>query len=289
MPANSDVVVSVPVLKSASFAGLVGSVGANTVTVNTTPAFADNVWSATPHVLVIENGPKSGLIVPILSNLGNVLTIDPGVFSLTGIVAGNSLSIRPAWTLATFMSGATSLTGVQVFTFSNTQANINNSADGLYFYVGAGWENADGDPANDTILYPGDGFVVRTAATPIADFVVSGEVPKANSYVAIGESATGARDTMFSYVSPVSENLGVSGIGVTAGDVLLDFNNTAAGQNKSGTPYFYIGGGNWENGDGDSANTFPLEGGKAYVFRRATAAATGYIVEQDAQTYIPSL
>jgi uncharacterized protein (TIGR02597 family) len=288
VPANSDVVVSVPMLKSAVFAGKVASTGASTLTVSGTPAFTVNSFTSVPHVLVVESGAKSGLIVPITSNTADTLTVALGFYSLSGILATDSVSIRPAWTVSSFMAGATSLTGVQLLAYSNTQQSVNNSADGLYFYVGTGWENADGDSANNTILYPGEGFIVRTSGTPIADFVVSGEVPKAKSYIAVGQSTTGARDSVISYVSPTTEALGSSGLGISNGDILLDFDNTTSGQNKSGVPYFFVNGA-WENADGDSAATFQLIGGKSYIYRRATAATTGYTILQDTQTYVPSL
>jgi uncharacterized protein (TIGR02597 family) len=286
VPANTDIVVSIPVLKSAAYAGQVASVTATTVTVKGTPAFAVNTWTATPHVLVIESGAKSGMIVPIMSNTADVLTIAPGDFSTSGILLDDQLTVRPAWTIQSFMSGASSLTGVRLYTFSNTQLNINNSANAVYFYVGGNWEDGDGAPANDFILYPGEGFIVRTGSTPIADFVISGEVPMAASYVALGERSGNKRDTFFSYVSPISEPLGSSGLGVASGDVLYAYNNTTTGVNKSGTPYFYLGGGNWEDSDGASANSFPLEGGKAYIFRRAAAAANQTIITKDTQSYV---
>ena len=289
VPANTDVLVSIPVLKSAAYQGTVSAVGADTITLANAPAFTVNQWTATPHVIVIESGANSGLIAPILSNTADQLTLGLGVFSLTGTVATDSVSIRPAWTVSNFMAGASSLTGVQLLTYSNTSATINNSADGLFFYVGGNWENGDGDPANDVILYPGDAFIVRTTATPIVDFSVSGEVPLANSYIAIGEKAGGPRDTAFAYFSPVSEPLGSSGLGFASGDVLLDFDNNSPGLNKSGIPYFYVGGGNWENGDGDPAGTFELQGGRGYVYRRASAASTGYVISQNEQSFIPSL
>lgn len=286
VPANTDIVVSIPVLKSAAYAGQVASVTATTVTVKGTPAFVVNTWTVTPHVLVIESGAKSGMIVPIMSNTVDVLTVAPGDFSTSGILADVNLSIRPAWTIQSFMSGASSLTGVQFFTFSNTQLNINNSASGVYFYDGTNWRDSEGALANNIILYPGEGFIVRTGSTPIADFVISGDVPMAASYVALGERTGNKRDTFFSYVSPTSEPLGTSGLGISSGDVLLAFNNTTAGRNKSGIPYFYTGGGNWVDGEGAPANSFSLEGGKAYVFRRASASANQYVISQDTQAYV---
>jgi uncharacterized protein (TIGR02597 family) len=285
--ANTDVAVSIPVFRSAAFAGQVNSVTATTVTIKGAPAFVVNAWAAAPHVLVIESGSKSGMIVPIMSNTVDTLTVAPGDFSTTGILLNDNITIRPAWTIQSFMAGASSLTGVRLYTFSNTQLNINNSANGIYFYVGGNnWEDGDGEPANNIILYPGEGFIIRTGNTPITNFTVSGDVPTANSYIALGERAGNKRDTFFSYVSPVSEPLGSSGLGITSGDVLYSYNNTTAGVNKSGTPYFYVGGGNWEDGDGESANAFPLEGGKAYVFRRASAAANQTIASKDAQIYM---
>jgi uncharacterized protein (TIGR02597 family) len=285
VPANTDVFVSIPMFKSAAYSGQVASVTANTVTVKGTPAFALNTWTATPHVLVIETGTKSGVIVPIMSNTADTLTVDMGVFSTSGILTDDDLTIRPAWTIESFMAGASSRTGVQLLTFSNTQLNVNNSANGIYFFDGTNWRDSEGALANNVILYPGEGFIVRTGATPIADFTITGETPLAASYVPLGERAGGKRDTIFSYVSPVSETLGSSGLGITSGDVLLAFNNNTAGRNKSGVPYFYTGGGNWVDSEGAPANSFSLEGGKAYVFRRANAAANQYVISQDLQSY----
>jgi len=101
--ANTDVVVSIPMLRSAAYVGSVGSVTATTVTVKGTPSFATNTWTSSPHVLVIGSGSESGLIAPILSNTANTLTINSGIFSTTGILADDKLSIRPAWTIGTFM------------------------------------------------------------------------------------------------------------------------------------------------------------------------------------------
>jgi uncharacterized protein (TIGR02597 family) len=288
IPANTDVNVSIPLLRSAEYAGVVDSVpAANQLKIAGTPAFGD--WTVTPHVLVIENGAKSGVIVPITTNTADTLTLDMGVFSLTGVNPADKVSIRPAWTVSSFMAGASSLVGVQLFTFSNTQEDINNSADGIYVYAGGAWENADGDPADNDVLYPGDGLIVRTTSTAITSFVTTGEVPLCKSYVALGTSATVARDTMFGYFSPVGETLADSGLGLASGDLLLAFDNNDASQNKSGTPYVYLGGGAWENADGDPAGTVLLEGGKSYVFRSNTPGVTDYTMWQDEQSYVPSL
>lgn len=289
VPANTDVRISVPLLKSAVYTGTTSTVdtGTNTITFNGTPAFAVNGYTATPHVILVESGAKSGLIAPVTQNTANSVTVAPGFFSLNGIVATDSISIRPAWTIASLMSGASSLTGVQLLSFSNTQTGTNTSSDALYFYVGSAWENGDGEPANNEILYPGEGFIVRTAATPINTFVVAGEVPKAKSYIAIGQ-ATNTRDTVFSYISPTAETLQDSGLGFANGDILIDYNNNTTGRNKSGVPYFFVGGA-WENADGEPAGNFQLIGGKSYVYRRAATASTGYATSQDTQTYIPNI
>jgi uncharacterized protein (TIGR02597 family) len=289
--ANTDVHVSIPLLRTAEFAGTVAGTGAGTVTV-TGAAFTVNQWApATPYVLVIESGAKSGMVVPILSNTANQLTVGLGSFNLTGVNNGDSLSIRKAWTVASFMDGASSKTGLILFAFSNNSTGINVSSDLQYFYNGAGWEDGDGNPSDNAILYPGEGFIIRSGATPVTSFVLAGEVPTAKSYVQVGTSSTGPRDTFFSYVTPVTEDLGGvngSGAGFGAGDILFTFNNAAAGQNKSGTPYFYTGSG-WEDGDGNPADGFDLTGGTALLYRRATAPTTGLLDWQNEQAYVPNL
>lgn len=284
VPANTDVVVSVPMLRAAVSTGTVASVSGSSITFNGSPGFVANAYIATPHVVLVESGAKSGLIVPISSNTTNAVTVSPGFYSLAGIAAEDKISIRPAWTVASFTAGASSLAGVQLLAFSNTKEAVNNSPDALYFYVGNSWEDADGEPADNTILYPGEGFIVRTSGTPIADFVVAGEVPLAKSYIAVGQSTAGARDSVISYISPTSEPLGQSGLGISNGDILFDFDNNSTGQNKSGVPYFFVNGA-WENADGEPAGNLPLIGGKSYIYRRTVAATSGYSLLQDTQSY----
>jgi uncharacterized protein (TIGR02597 family) len=286
--ANTDVHVSIPLLRSAEFAGVVASTGANTITI-TGATFTANQWNAgTPYVVVVESGTKSGMILPILSNTTNELTVDLGSFSLAGVAAADQVSIRKAWTVSSFMAGASSLNGVILFAFSNSSTGINVSSDIQYFYNGSGWEDGDGNPSDNAILYPGEGFIVRNGATPVTSFTLTGDVPVAKHFVQVGTNVGGPRDSFLSYIGPVTEELGDSGAGFAAGDILFTFDNTAAGQNKSGTPYFYTGAG-WEDGDGNPADTFGLVGGTSFLYRRATAPATGLIDWQDEQSYVPTL
>ncbi len=287
--ANTDVLVSLPLDRAPVFQGVSSSISGSTINFTGT-SFGD--LTTTPHVAKIEGGTKSGLTGLITVNTGTSITVQlPTGESLTGVTASNGISIRPAWTLATAF-GTTLPAGTQLLAFSGTSSGINLSADLLYEFDGTDW--LDGftfDPANNVVVYPGESIFVRNnSASAITSLVVTGEVSTSNSRVLISNLAPGTgQDNYISFISPVDEAIGLSALGsiATPGDQVFEFDNNAAGINKSASYIVEWDGTNWLDGFTFDIvdTTFNFQGGKGYIVRRSAGAPGGDTVWSNLATY----
>jgi uncharacterized protein (TIGR02597 family) len=291
--ANTEVRVSIPLDKKTVFAGTVASVAGNVITISGTPGLGNLV--TVPHVVKIGNGAAEGLTALVTASTASSVTVSvqPGD-SLAGVVAGTELSIQEAWTVSSFLSGGTLPTGTQLFAFSGAAPGIVIAPDLIFEFDGTGWVDTNTfESANNVVLYPGEGYVLRNpTATPIASLVLTGEVPTANHRVVVSNLAPGVgQDIPFGFISPVDEIVGVSGLGFTSGDQILSFSNSAAGVVKAPVTILEYDGTGWVDTDTFESvtGTFPLKGGVSYVYRRATTAPGGDIIWSNEQTYIPTL
>ncbi|BCU76065.1 TIGR02597 family protein [Luteolibacter sp. LG18] len=283
---GSDVAISIPLVNAAAFTSTVASVAGNVVTLSASPTLGTG-----PFIAVVESGTKEGLVALVASTSGaNVtLTLQPGD-SLTGVSAGNTVSIRPASTIKSFFSGNTLVDGLELDAFSGATAGTNLAPDALFFYFAGDWYDAGSNIANDTVLYPGESFIIRNVTgSNQQSLVVSGEVPKFNSRVVISKLAAGTeQDNRISYLSPVDQTIGSSGLGSSDGDQLIFFDN-GVGLNKSGDNLFYFAGAWYDGGSNDVTNTFTLKAGEGYIYRRVADAPVGDVVVSDSQSYRASL
>lgn len=288
---NTDVYISIPLEKSAVFAGVVGSVSASTITISGTP----NLGSLTtlPHTVTISSGANEGLIATILSNTSNTVTVAVADGdSLTGVSTSDSIVIRPAWTVLGLM-GDSLPAGTQLLTLPGSSP-FNPSATGIYEWDGSGWVDTvnTGDYADTDVLYPNETLIVRNqSASPISSFVVSGEVPSVKNRIAIASNGANGADNAISFFSPVDEQISLSGLSViaNAGDQILGFDNGSAGINKSATSILEYDGTDWVDtvNTGDYEPTFPLGSGRGFLFRRSSASASA--IWSDSATYLPTL
>ena len=293
--AQTDIVASIPLDQASVFAGTVASVAGNIITISGTPALGS--FTGTPHVAKIEGGAKSGLVSLITANDATTVTVTvPTGDSLAGIVAGDAITIRPAWTLLKLATGNTLPAGTQLLAFGGSTPGINLASDAAYEWDGTAWTDLNSfDLANNVVLFTGESFVIRNGTnTPVTSFVVTGEVPTSNSRVVVSKLAAGVgQDNRLAYVSPVSEVIGVSGLGaaLVSGDQLLVFNNGSAGINKAASSVIEWDGSAWTDLDtfDNVTNTFSLVGGNGYVIRKGSAAAVSDVVWSDAPTYVPTL
>jgi hypothetical protein len=138
--------------------------GANSV-INQTGA----TFGAFPlHYVEILSGPKAGLILDIVSNTATTITVEGNTTTL-GLTGTETYCVRRHATLGTvFQGGAGLTTGADnVSIFDSLGGSI------TYAYNGLNWEDAlTGDPGDDAIIYPGQGFVITngTAATETVTF-----------------------------------------------------------------------------------------------------------------------
>ncbi len=295
VPANTDVYVSIPLERPAEYGGSVSSVSGNTVTLSGSPGFTVNQFaSGVPYIVEIGSGAKSGLVALVVSNDAGTVTVapQPGL-SLSGILSGDLLRIRKAWTVSTFLSSTTIPVGTQLLANSGTVPGIVVAPDLIFEYDGANWVDTNTfDSADNVVLYPGEGFVLRTTGSAISSLSVSGEVPSSNHLTVISNFSPGVgQDSSIGYIGAVGEKIGVSGLGYTGGDQLLVWDNTTTGIIKAPVTVLEFDGSVWvdTNTFDDVSTTFELTSGQSYVFRRSPSASGADVVWSDQQTYIPSL
>jgi len=292
VPANTDMTFAIPLEKSAEWAGAVTSVSGNVITFTGT-TFTTDQWvsSTTPYVVKLSNGTKSGLVALITANTATTITVAfQNSDTLTGVVAGDLIAIRKAWTLGTVFAGNTLPDYIEFHLWQGTAVGTDNAPDGIYYCWNGGWyDSLDDSPADSLILYPNEGFRIRNStASGIATLTVSGEVPVANSRIQIKGGAL-AQDTRISFFGAVDQPISTSGLGFANYDQLFEYSLTATGTDNAPTGIYYLWDGGWYDSldDSDVTATLKLKAGVGYVYRTADGTPSG--VSSHAPAYASSL
>jgi hypothetical protein len=287
--ANTDVWISIPLAKSAVYAGTISSVSGNQITLSGTPGLGN--LTSVPHVVTIKSGTGIGIIALITANTANSVNVSvaPGD-SLTGVASPDNISISPAWTVLGLM-GNDKPSGTTLYTYPASAA-LNPASEGIYEWNGADWiDNVNtGEPANNDVLYPGETLVVRNpTVTPITSFVVAGEVPTANSRIVVATNGAAGADNPISFFSPVDQPIGSSGLSAFAqnGDIIYGYNNNASGTNKASSSIHEYVNGDWVDqvNTGEPDNTFPIGSGQGFILRRPGTRSLA--IWNGAQSYLP--
>ncbi|WAC20588.1 TIGR02597 family protein [Luteolibacter sp. SL250] len=299
VPANTDVVVSSPLLRSAEFAGLVASVSGNTIEVSGAQGWTSTQWTSDaskPYLLYSASGAQEGLSAIITGSSGSSLTVTVVDGTLSGLAAGDKLKIIPAWTVKSFISPASVPPGTQLFAYAGTAAGINVSPTHIMASTGTTWVFTLGGTgtADNFIVYPTESLVLRTGANPVTNLVLSGEVPTFKHRTTLSKlSAAGtAQDIRIAYTSPVNQPLLASGLGNAAGDQLFIYDNAVTGRNKAPSQIMTFTGSAWVGTFGPltgNQNTYELVGGRGYVYRAAASTPQGIREWSSSQAYLPSL
>jgi uncharacterized protein (TIGR02597 family) len=231
------------------------------------------------------------LIALITANTTGAVTVSvQSGDSIATLAASAAVSIRPAWTLSNVFAGNTIPAGTQIFLFGG-RTGVNLAPDSIYEFNGSTWEDTDTfDDASNIVLYPGEGMVVRSGTNSISSLTLSGEVSTTNSRSIIQKYSASNQDNWLSYVSPVSQSITSSGLGITAGDQLIERSNSTAGKNKPAIKIYEYTGSGWEDTDTfeDVSSTLLLQPGKAYVYRR-TGTSTGATTRSTTPSFVNSL
>ncbi len=285
VPANTDVTVSIPFARETeltrSVIGITGSVvtfGGPTVTAQ---AFVD---ANAPYQLTVTSGAQEGLVALISANGTNTFTIGSviaGDLSAVETDGTAKFDVSKAWTLASYFPNDLS-PGTSVLLFTGTNSGINVAADLGYVWSGTSWRGnlgASGD-GNNTLLFPGESFILRTQSLPVDSLVVSGSVPMSTSKTVVRKlNSTQAQDTRLSFNIPVDqpiENLQ----GMEPGDRLLAFSNANGGINKAATEILVYTSTGWTGIGGVSGpqnGIYKIKAGVGYVVRRDAGRGVGDI------------
>jgi uncharacterized protein (TIGR02597 family) len=303
VPAQSDAVLAVPLYRTPVFRAGIQSITGNVVTVAASPGWTGDQFvqalgtqNDTFAVLVATGDPttgKEGMIGKITANGANTLTVELGDgASWTGVKtealnpgAADQIDIMPYWTPASLL-GTTLPAGVQMLLFPTGDSGININSN-TTLTKDATWLNGAAN-ADHFQLFFGQGFVIRNATASAQVVSMVGSVPMAThrSVLKKNSDAGIAQDIRIGYSSPVPEVIGDLNLGFTAGDQLLVFDNTAAGQNKSSIITLVFSGTAWYNGAANVTETFQLQPGQGYVFRRAPSAPNGNTTWTTIQSYL---
>ena len=303
VPAASDAALGAPLGRANEYQGVIQSVSGTTGSVQVTVAGTPG-WLASQFLYVsgsqpknyyarIDTGLREGLIGQITANDTTSVTITvPTGDDLVGVKTnavdgtGDSISIAPYWTLGTLVPASGVAAGTQILTYPTATAGINLSAQTIYFSTGTAWSTA-GTASDDVIIPPMVGFTLRNNSASPVTISITGSVPMAtNRSVVRTLLASKQQDQRIFFNSPVPEYIGNSGLGSTAGDQLLVFDNSASGKNKSASVILVWTGANWSNAGTNVSNLFQLQPGTSYVLRKAPAATPGTTVTAHLQSYL---
>jgi uncharacterized protein (TIGR02597 family) len=254
--------------------------------VSGTPGWTLNQFATTAtasYLLILDSGAKEGLWGTVTANAAGTVTVTfpDASDSLTGVVAGDSFSIRQHWTPLSILGNGVPA-GSEVYTFSDSAPGVNPAPGSLLYFDGTNWvdQNDFVTILDHKVVSPGEGLMFRnSSASPVTVSIV-GAVPMTKHRVVLRSSASAARDTFVLYNSPVPANIATIGLGFSDGDEAYVFNNSETGFNKAPTTLLYFDGTTWLD-----QNTFAapdpavmVQPGSAIVFRKAgTPSATSFV------------
>jgi uncharacterized protein (TIGR02597 family) len=225
VPANSDVLVSVPFNNDVEATFTVGSVSTSGVTVN--EALSADTYGSGYYVRFID-GNGEGLWSTISANGDGGLELS-NTDVLSYISSGDTFRVYAHHTVGSVfpsgMYGVSYTNGVSLFVYNNTASGINKSPSASVNYVPAlkRWNNPN------QVLNPDSMLLIRNGSSATLSYICNGDVPDYN--VALLVPAATAKDTMIGSGFPVS--VLASAIQGGTGRSFYLYNNAASGENKS--------------------------------------------------------
>ena len=156
---------AVGLVQAAVYQGTAGTVTAGGITVVGTPFSANSLAPSAglpTHYIQITSGAAEGLVVDILGNTQNSLSVASG--DLTGVSGTPNFVIRPHVKASTVFQGNTDLAD---YTDTLTIYNSDGSTTSLLrdSTASTGWIDSASFAAIDVIIYPGQGYLLN-ASTP---------------------------------------------------------------------------------------------------------------------------
>lgn len=304
VPAQSDAVLAVPLNRAAAFKGKIKNISGSIITVEGTPAWTANQFVQNiptqndTFAIQLATGTKEGLIAKVTANGVDTLTLqlDAGddlsgvkTGDVDGVLNADEIDVLPYWTPASLLS-ANPAVGTQLLFFPTNVAGTNLAAGTIYVFNGTEWRQGS-TPVGNVPLAFGAAFIVRNNPAVEQTLSLVGSVPMAKHrgkiFTLVGSSATNQQqDNWIGYLSPVPELIGNLGIGFNPGDQLLVFDNSAVGKNKAAAAVLVWTGVDWKQGATVVTNTFTLQPGFGYVYRKKGTGAIQNVVWEDLQSYL---
>jgi uncharacterized protein (TIGR02597 family) len=317
VPANSDTHIGQPLVRSVAFQGTASSVSGSDINVPSGSGLTVNQFVYAPpaqpnsyYVLVI-GGALNGRYFDVVSNTATSITVDNGSTDISSVT---SFKVIPYWTLGTlFPSGSGVGTTGDIFEpnglvqFKDPAATgLNRPATKSYFHytgteeAGTGWYDNDNVAAglqDDLTIDPYLAARVRNFGA-FKQVVVTGVTPDTSVATPVVTAAV-PTDNYLSVQFPVDLTLGDSGLSSVLTpstdifepiDLLLVYNETAAGINKPTVKsYFYYtgteeAGTGWYDNDNVAAGLQDnlsgiLVAGRTYTIRKPGGTpSTNYAV-----------
>jgi len=280
VPANADVVVSLPFNRPMVAAHETSSVSGSTITLAGSPGYTADQFQDTHYVRVID-GSGAGLWSTITGNTNNTVTIGGDVAAELDASGDQTVRLYPHHTVGSVFSsrfqGVSYVDGTEVQTFNNADPSQNKPAgdqvsifDANPLFGNPGWSNAD------LILPPDTGFVVRNNSGDPLTFVAQGIVPDHKVSYLVPANTT--KDIVVGAGYPADTQVRFTGFGGVDNREVQTFDNDDASQNKPAGAQVSIFDANPLFGDaGWSTPDLTLPAGEGFVLRQNGGA--GGIIE----------
>lgn len=300
VPAESDLVLSFPFKRSASFRGSVASSDPSVLTLDNA-SFTANEFSSGFYVFIEEDSANSdnkiGRRYNVTANTDTTVTVDAGGDDLSSLVDA-VISVREHWTLSSaFPSGfgfvqetQPGLRNIELIVPDAASVGGGLAVSKLYYFYDGAWRELSqpmGDSADDAVLAPGASFVVRNNSEEEVRSYFFGEVVDAPLAIPVVSNVSEEVDNFVSLERPLAitldELIGDSGLGIEdvlgTGDQLLVY-GMGTGQNKVPTAYEYVGG-QWQVvGDTADAGSIEIQAEQGIAIKRAAGNGSGTWVNE---------
>jgi uncharacterized protein (TIGR02597 family) len=291
--AESDRCLSIPLRRPIAAEGIVSAVdiGKREVRVEGLEEGEGDrfIRSGRPHYLLVKDGPGEGLALSILSGSSRSLVLEAGEEELkTGIYRGLPVEIVPHWTVETAFPDVPEGTALMVF--NDVRTGINLAADQVLIRLSGRWHDAVTlDPADDTILFPGESFVLRNVSTNSLELAFEGMVPMEGHHARLRTHADGvAHDNRLGLPFPVEVKVGGLKLPAREGDALLVFDMQDSGYNPSASSVLIHSGDRWYDAVSfsDVSDSFMIQPCQGLIFRKAASEPAESIVWKPVPPYL---